>query len=74
MRLCLFREEVRTAGGGASAHRRRGAADPLGLEDPPFIVDRSVDECRDHRSIKRIHVFLSARLIWQSSLRKTGFS
>src|SRR6516162_7651469 len=28
---------------------------PLGLEDPPFIVEGSVDECREHRSISGVH-------------------
>src|SRR5262245_11918386 len=31
---------------------------PLGLEDPPLIVEGGVDECREHRSISGIHAFL----------------
>src|SRR5215469_9916429 len=31
---------------------------PLGLEDPRFIVEGGVDECREHRSISGIHAFL----------------
>ena len=34
---------------------------PLSLEDPLFIVEGFVDECREHRSISRIHAFLSPR-------------
>src|SRR3974377_2408396 len=30
---------------------------PLGLEDPRFIVEGGVDECREHRSISGIHAF-----------------
>src|SRR5215471_5365366 len=30
---------------------------PLGLEDPPLIVEGGVDECREHRSISGIHAF-----------------
>src|SRR5262245_41381697 len=31
---------------------------PLGLEDPPLIVEGGVDECREHRPISRIPAFL----------------
>src|SRR5499427_1648957 len=30
---------------------------PLGLEDPRFVVEGGVDECREHRSISGIHAF-----------------
>src|SRR6516165_8475834 len=30
---------------------------PLGLEDPRFIIEGGVDECREHRSISGIHAF-----------------
>jgi len=35
----------------------KAEAIPLGLEDPLFIVEGFVDECREHRSISRIHAF-----------------
>src|SRR5215469_10429184 len=35
----------------------KAEAIPLGLEDPPFIVEGRVDECRKHRSISGIHAF-----------------
>src|SRR5262249_38891619 len=35
----------------------KAEAIPLGLEDPRFIVEGGVDECREHRSISRIHAF-----------------
>jgi hypothetical protein len=38
---------------------------PLDLEDPPFVVEGFVDECREHRSIGRIHASSFAGLrIW----------
>ena len=30
---------------------------PLGLEDPPLVVEGGLDECREHRSISGIHDF-----------------
>src|SRR6516164_6390978 len=36
----------------------KAEAIPLGLEDPPLIVEGGVDECREHRSISGIHAFL----------------
>src|SRR5437762_2377170 len=30
---------------------------PLGLEDPRFIIEGVVNECREHRSISGIHAF-----------------
>ena len=36
----------------------KAEAIPLGLEDPRFIVEGGVDECREHRSISGIHAFL----------------
>src|SRR5262249_60492882 len=35
----------------------KAEAIPLGLEDPRFIVEGGVDECREHRSISGIHAF-----------------
>src|SRR5438067_244316 len=35
----------------------KSEAIPLGLEDPLFIVEGFVEECREHRSISRIHAF-----------------
>src|SRR6516164_10498391 len=35
----------------------KAEAIPLGLEDPRFIVEGGVDECREHRSVSGIHAF-----------------
>ena len=46
---------------------------PFGLEDPPLIVEGSLDECREHRSISRIHAFSLDHLLGfpiQASLRR----
>src|SRR5262245_7837960 len=46
---------------------------PFGLEDPPFIVEGFVDECREHRSISGIHAFslgVDLRIWDQPSLRR----
>jgi hypothetical protein len=40
----------------------KAEAIPLGLEDPPFIVEGFLDECREHRLISGIHVFSFARV------------
>src|SRR5262245_31036954 len=44
---------------------------PLGLEDPRFIVEGGVDECREHRSISGIHAFSfgPGLRIWDQPLR-----
>jgi hypothetical protein len=40
----------------------KAEAIPLGLEDPPFIVEGFLDECREHRLISGIHAFSFARV------------
>ena len=39
----------------------KAEAIPLRLEDPLFVVEGFADERRQHRSISRIHAFLSPR-------------
>jgi hypothetical protein len=39
----------------------KAEAIPLGLEDPSFIVEGFLDECREHRLISGIHVFSFGR-------------
>src|ERR1700720_983430 len=39
----------------------KAEAIPLGLEDPPFVIEGFVDEGGEHRSISVIHAFSFAR-------------
>jgi hypothetical protein len=47
---------------------------PLGLENPPLVVEGVVDKCREHRSISGIHAFTfdPGLRIWDQLLLHAG--